>query len=275
MKMIKNIILGFMGMFVIFFGFAETSLAQEGQMTGEEIMKKRRHANMTMDQTSTVTMFLIDAQKNERKIVTSRFHKHYAGQEGLDSKSVFYTEFPPDQKGTGFLIWDYAVKGKPDDIWLYLPSLRSVRRMTTRDKNDSFMGSDLTFSDMGARRLDEDDHVIIWDKDGNCRGLSEPCYIIDSIPKDKDSPYGKKRYFISKKNWNARKIEFYDRNMKPLKLQLISWQKVGEVFAWKRVDIVNVQSKHKTIFEISDVKNDIGLTDAQFSDRMLERGGGR
>lgn len=273
--MIRKTVWRFLFFVLIFSSGMEAGFAQEKKLTAAEVMEKVNHANMTMDQTSIVTMILIDALGNERKIVTLRFHKHYGGKDGLDSKSVFYTDHPPDQKGTGFLIWDYSVEGKPDDLWLYLPSLRSVRRMTTRDQNDSFMGSDLTFADMGARRLDEDEHRMIFDGPGVCRGVNEPCYVVDSIPKEKDSPYGKKRYFISRKDWVARKVEFYDRTMKPLKLQLTTWQKVGDVLVWKRSEIVNVQSKHKTIFEISDVKNNVGLKDSRFSDRMLLRGPGR
>ncbi|VAX33060.1 hypothetical protein MNBD_NITROSPIRAE01-151 [hydrothermal vent metagenome] len=254
---------------VLFLG-AGNVLAQENKLTGAEVMERVQHANMTMDQTSIVTMILIDAQGNKRRIETLRFHKHMNGKDGLDNKSVFYTEFPPDQKGTGFLIWDYSIKGKPDDLWLYLPSLRSVRRMTTRDQNDSFMGSDLTFSDMGARRLDEDDHKLVFD--GLCKGCREPSYVVDSFPKETDSPYGKKRYFISKKDWVAHKVEFYDRNMKGLKLQTILWEKIGKVLVWTRSEIQNVQSKHKTIFEITEIKNDTGLRDSIFAARVLEKG---
>lgn len=247
--------------------------AEEQKFTALEIMKKVSETNMTMDQRSTVTMQLIDAQGNKRKIVTLRLHKHYAGKDQFETKSVFYTEFPPDQKGTGFLIWDYAIEGKPDDLWLYLPSLRSVRRMTTRDQHDSFMGSDLTFADMGARRLDEDVHVLVFE--GVCRGVEEPCYVVESTPKEKESPYGKKRFFISQKDWVARRIEFFDRNMKPLKLQSIVWQKIGEVLAWKHSEVINVQSNHQTIFDISDVKNNTGLGDEDFTERMLVRGAQR
>ncbi len=246
------------------------SVAEEGKLTALDVMKKVDQVNMTMDQSSTVKMTLIDSLGNKRTIITLRRHKHYGGKEGIDNKSVFFTEFPPDQKGTGFLIWDYAIEGKPDDLWLYLPSLRTVRRMTTRDQHDSFMGSDLTFADMGARRLDEDEHKLLFE--GVCKGLNEHCYVIDSIPKEKNSPYGKKRYFIAKKGWVAKKVEFYDRKMKPLKLQVIAWRRVGEVLVWTHSEITNVQSKHKTIFEISDVKNNTGLKDANFSDRALSRG---
>ncbi len=248
---------------------------EDNRLTALEIMEKLETVNMTMDQSSLVTMILIDAQGNKRKIETLRLHKHYGGKNGLDSKSVFFTEFPPDQKGTGFLIWDYAVEGKPDDLWLYLPTLRSVRRMSVRDQHDSFMGSDLTFADMGARRLDEDEHHLLHAGSGKCRSLGETCYVVESVPKEKDSPYGKKLFFISKKNWVARKVEFYDRNNKPLKIQHIKWQKVGEVLVWENSEIMNVQTKHKTIFDISEVKNNTGLVDADFSERMLVRGGRR
>jgi len=258
---------------LVFFLLGGLGRAEETPLTALDIMKKVEMANMTMDQTSLVTMILIDALGNERKIETLRYHKHYGGKSDLDSKSVFFTEFPPDQKGIGFLIWDYAIEGQPDDLWLYLPALRSVRRMTTRDQHDSFMGSDLTFADMGARRLDEDVHQLVPIDEGICPG--DPCYVIDSTPKEKDSPYGFKRFFISKKNWVAIKVEFYDRKKKPLKLQTISWQKVDDVLVWKSSNIRNVQNNHKTIFEISDVKNDTGLTDDDFSERILVRGGRR
>ena len=268
--MIRKIWAIFSLLFVFSFAVSSVGFAEE-RHSALEIMKQVDEINMTMDQTSHVKMTMTDALGNTRKIETLRLHKHYAGKNGIDNKSVFFTEFPPDQKGTGFLIWDYATEGKPDDLWLYLPSLRSVRRMTTRDQHDSFMGSDLTFADMGARRLDEDEHHLIFE--GDCRpGLNEPCFVIDSIPKEKNSPYGKKRFYISKKDWVPRKIEFYDRKMKPLKLQIISWQQVEDVLAWTRSEILNVQTKHRTLFEISGVKNNTGLRDDTFTERMLERG---
>jgi hypothetical protein len=270
---LKNIT-AFVLFFVVFFNFSlRVSQAENDAPTAIEIMEKLEVVNMTMDQRSLVTMILIDAEGSKRTIETLRLHKHYGGKNGLDSKSVFFTEFPPDQKGTGFLIWDYAVEGKPDDLWLYLPSLRTVRRMSTRDQHDSFMGSDLTFADMGARRLDEDEHVLLHSGAGKCRGLNEACYVVESIPREKDSPYGKKRIFISQKDWVARKVEFYDRDNKPLKIQHIKWQRVGDVLVWESSEITNVKTLHKTIFNITEVQNNTGLGDVDFSERMLVRGG--
>ncbi|MFQ5598231.1 MAG: outer membrane lipoprotein-sorting protein [Nitrospiria bacterium] len=246
--------------------------AAEKNLTAIDILEKVEMVNMTMDQTSLVRMILIDPLGNKKKIDTVRLHKHYGGKKGLHSKSVFFTEFPPDQKGIGFLIWDYAIEGQPDDLWLYLPSLRNVRRMTTRDQHESFLGSDLTFDDMGARRIDEDDHILVSSGDEHCLGLKEPCYVIESIPKEKDSPYGMKRFYISKKDWVPRKIEFFDRARQPFKLQHIQWMQVDDVLVWESSMVRNLKTNHRTVFEISEVQNNTGLSENDFSERVLIRG---
>src|SRR3989304_4997902 len=130
--------------------------ATQAALSGLDIMKKEDELPQGDDQKSTVTLRLISAQGQERKIVTSRDWKNYRGKEGFYSKTLFFTDFPPDVKSTGFLIWDYEQEGKTDGLWLYLPSLRKVSTVSSRDQNDAFMGSDLTFADMGQRRLDED-----------------------------------------------------------------------------------------------------------------------
>jgi hypothetical protein len=76
------------------------------KLDGLAIMKKSRELYLSKDQISTVTLQLIDKDASERKIVTRRLWKNYAGQDGLDSKTLFWTEFPPENNGTGFLIWD-------------------------------------------------------------------------------------------------------------------------------------------------------------------------
>jgi outer membrane lipoprotein-sorting protein len=238
------------------------------KLDGLAIMKKSRDLYLSKDQISTVTLQLIDKDGSERKIVTRRLWKNYAGQDGLDSKTLFWTEFPPDNKGTGFLIWDYATDGKPDDLWLYLPSLRQSRRMTTRDQDDAFMGSDLTFADMGQRRLDEDVHTLIGDGKAN----DILCYIVQSVPKEKNSIYSKKESCISKKDWLTVGVNYFDRKGVLLKTQTIEWMEKGGVHIYKQMMVKNVQTGHSTIFTISDLKLDNGLRDDELTERALKTG---
>jgi len=238
------------------------------KLDGLEIVKKSRSIYQSKDQVSTVTLELIDKAGSTRKIVTKRLWKSYNGEDGLDSKTLFWTEFPPDNRGTGFLIWDYATDGKPDDLWLYLPSLRQSRRMTTRDQDDAFMGSDLTFADMGKRRLDEDIYTLLGEGEYN----KVPCYIVQSVPKEKDSMYSKKISCISKKNWLALKIEYFDRKGERLKTQDIEWQEKEGVYIYKKMVVKNVQTGHRTIFSITDLRLDNGLRDNELTERALKAG---
>ncbi len=235
---------------------------------GLAIVKKSRELYLFKDQIATVTLQLIDKDNSERKIVTRRLWKNYTGQAGLDSKTLFWTEFPPENRGTGFLIWDYTTDGKPDDLWLYLPSLRQSRRMTTRDQDDAFMGSDLTFADMGQRRLDEDAHTLIGEGQFN----NTPCYVVQSVPKEKNSIYSKRVSCISKADWLTLKIDYYDRKGDLLKTQTIDWQEKGGFHIYKKMVVNNIQTGHSTIFTISDLKLNNGLKDDELTERALKAG---
>jgi hypothetical protein len=133
-----------LGMAVAWHVGAGSPGAAEEPLTGRDVMKKSRELYLAKDQVSTVTLRKIDKKGDEQRIVTKRYWKAYGGKEGFESKTLFVTEVPPDQRGVGFLIGDYAKAGQPDDLRLYLPSLKQVRRMTTREQDDAFMGSDLT-----------------------------------------------------------------------------------------------------------------------------------
>lgn len=245
-----------------------TAVAAESELTGLDVMKKTRELYLANDQLSTVTLRKIDKRGDEQKIVTKRYWKAYGGKDGFESKTLFVTEFPPDQRGVGFLIWDYNKPGQADDLRLYLPSLKQVRRMTTREQDDAFMGSDLTFADLGQRELGEDTHTLL--KTEKC-GPAE-CYVVQSVPKDQESLYGKKITWVPATDFTPWRIDYYDRKGDLLKTQSIEWQRPNTVWAWKRAEVKNVQTSHKTLFEISDLKNNVGLTDDEFSERILKTG---
>src|SRR3970040_2161383 len=81
-------------------------------LSGLDIMKKVDELPQGDDQKSTVTLRLISTQGQERKIATTRYWKNYRGKDGFYSKTLFFTDFPPDVKSTGFLIWDYSQEWK-------------------------------------------------------------------------------------------------------------------------------------------------------------------
>ncbi|MFQ5780551.1 MAG: outer membrane lipoprotein-sorting protein [Nitrospiria bacterium] len=249
-------------------------VAEEGSppttsnMTGAEIMQRSKDLIYKVDdQKNTVNLLLIERDGSKKKIVATRYWKNYRSREGFDSKMLLITDFPPDSRGVSFLIWDYS-KDKTDDLWLYLPALRMVRRISAQDQNDAFLGSDLTFGDMGQRRIDEDVHRLL--REETYRGV--PTHVVESTPKEKETIYSKKVSWISKEGGTVLKIDYYDRNRKLLKRQTIDWQTLNNLHVWKRTNVTNVQNGHRTVFEVNNLEVNIGLKDNDFSERTLKTG---
>lgn len=248
---------------------AEEASPSSNASTGTEIIKKSRELiYQIQDQKNKVILHLIEKDGSKKRIEATRYWKNYRAQEGLDSKMLLTTDFPPDSRGISFLIWDYSKENKTDDLWLYLPALRMVRRISAQDQNDAFLGSDLTFGDMGQRRLDEDEHKLLREEGY----LGTQTYVVESVPKEKESIYSKKVSWISKENWTVLKIDYYDRNAKLLKKQMIEWQTLDNFSVWKKTEVINVQNGHKTIFEVSDLHVNGGLQDEDFTERSLKTG---
>ena len=254
------------------FAFAQTP-APETLPSGEEAIKKSKELLYEIkDQKNKVTLKLIDQNGSMKEIVALRHWKNNNNENGFSSKTVIFTEAPADMRGQAILIWDYSALDKGEDIWIYLPGLRNVRRVLPQQQDEAFMGSDLTFADMGQRRLDEDVHQSI--RKESYRGI--PCVVVESTPKEKGNLYSKRISWISEKDDTIQKIDYYDRNGKLLKRQTIDWNdlKDGEkkIHIWQKTDIINVQSGHKTVFLVSDLKINSGLSDGDFTERALQGG---
>ena len=61
--------------------------------------------------------------------------------------------YPNDIRGTGFLVWEHPKVD--DERFLYLPSLGRVRRIAGAETQESFVGSDFTYEDIGGRELED------------------------------------------------------------------------------------------------------------------------
>ena len=62
-------------------------------------------------------------------------------------------EAPADLRGMALLTLEN--RGRADDTWVYLPSLRRNRRITAHRRADAFLGSDLAYADFERHRVDE------------------------------------------------------------------------------------------------------------------------
>lgn len=226
------------------------------------------------DQKTQLTIVLRDKAGNEKKTVYRRFWKDYKGRDGIEDKMVLFTEFPADAKGAGFMRWAYtAGADKNADQWIYLPELKKTRRVSVRDPGDSFLGSDLTYADIGIRELDADEHSIVQTTQ---RG-EENFIVVQSVPRNKsDALYAKVvSVFVKGKDWDScvkRQVDYFDKRGEPLKRQVIKWQQVDNAWLWDEVVVINSQTGHSSTFQVANASINNGLDDNIFSERNLSRG---
>lgn len=67
-------------------------------------------------------------------------------------KELVYVQSPADLRGFGNLTYRYNDQNKPDDSFAYIPAMRRVRRLTSGQRFDPFVGCDSSIGDF--RTLD-------------------------------------------------------------------------------------------------------------------------
>ncbi len=234
------------------------------KLTGKQIIEKVYNRPSGDDQSSNLTMTLINAQGKQRV----RKLKQYLKDNGTVEKKIMFFTAPADVKGTSFMNWSYS-NGKSDDQWIYLPALKKIKRISSDSKGDYFMGSDFTYDDLGDRHPSEDTHKLLREETVN--GVK--CYVVQSIPKDEDYMYSKTITWINKANFIGVKKEFYDEDGDLLKIMHVnSSQKISGITVVTKITMVNKQKNHKTIISLSNVKINSGIPDSKFTERMMMRG---
>ena len=116
------------------------------------------------DSRLTMQMRLFDRQGRARERTLGV--NGLRGQGGTGDRVLVRFTYPNDIAGTGFLVWERP--GGDDDRFLYLPALARVRRITGAERQESFVGSDFTYEDIGGRALDDYTYTLV---DGSERQL--------------------------------------------------------------------------------------------------------
>ncbi len=239
--------------------------------TAEDWAKKNFSASKVDDSTSDSTFRLINASGQERVRQTTGSTKLIPGT--TDNQRLVNFLSPSDVKGTKTLLVEHT--GKDDDIWIYLPAMKKVRRLVANNKKDSFVGTDFSYGDVIGHRVDEWTHKILREEkvDG------KDCVVLESLPKNdavkENSGYSKRIGWIAKESGIAVRGEIYDQSGQLLKK--VTATKVEKVDAKKdkwqpmRLEAENVQSGHRTVLEFSNFKANVGVKNELFTSRNLEK----
>lgn len=244
--------------------FAVSPIISAQELTGREIVEKVYTLPTGDDQTSNLTMTLINKSGKERIRKIKQFTKDLGDVE----KSIMFFQSPADVKNTSFMSWTYD-NDKNDDQWIYLPALKKVKRISSDSKSDYFMGSDFTYDDLGDRKLDDDTHRLIGEE--SIDGIDY--YVVESTPKDEEYMYSKTKTWIRKDNFIGLKKEFYDEDEDLLKvLKIKKFEEISGFLVITNSEMENVQKNHRTTMVLDNIEINTNIPTSKFSERMMMRG---
>jgi hypothetical protein len=248
-----------------------TSHAHAGTPTAADVMEKSVATGRVAGSTSTATVDLFTAKNEKRSRVTTVTTK--LQKNGTDTDRVVRFLSPADVRGTATLLIEHS--SGDDDIWIYLPALKKVRRIASSNKSDSFVGTDFSYADVIGHKTADWTHALLADEkvDG------QDCYVVESKPKSDDvkssSGYSKRKSWIRKDNFVAIKVEAWDPGGKLVKSMTYSQVELVDDKHGKYqpmvLDATNVQSSHRTTIKLANFKLQADVEDSVFTTAALER----
>ena len=168
--------------------------------------------------------------------------------DGVRSKGSLHPILEPfDLKGVGETSIRYVSADRQDDTWLYLPSLRRVRRLSSAQRSDALFGQDTDVDsyDGYAGQIPWFDWKYLGDKEiiasfhseafpvKYCEGSADfifcdtwekrKAYVVEGVAKLPQYAYGKRLLFIDKETYYIAYTDIFDRSGQLWKVWVNQW----------------------------------------------------
>jgi len=203
-----------------------------------------------------------EGQKSLRSLKIKSLEVNGDGDKGLISFIK-----PNDVYGTKFLSFSHV--NKADDQWIYMPSIKRIKRISSANKSGPFMGSQFAYEDLSSFEVDKYKYKYIRDEEIN--GIK--CHVLELYPNYKYSGYKKQILWVDNERYIPIKNEYYDRKNELLKtLHYNNYVQYLDKY-WRSMSqlMENHQNGKSTHIEMSEYIFLAGFTAKDFSRNRLSR----
>ena len=168
--------------------------------------------------------------------------------EGMRRRESLHPILEPfDLKGVGVTNIRYISPQKQDDTWLYLPSLRRVRRLSTAQRSDALFGQDTDVDSYGGYAghiawmdwkflgehemlgcIHAENFPVKWGEGSADFAFDDVwekrnVWVVEGMSKLPQYAYGKRVLFIDKEAWVVPYSDIYDRSGELWKIWINDW----------------------------------------------------
>jgi hypothetical protein len=260
---------------------AVAGTGQPAPLTADAVARQVQDRSTGRDSRSSMRMKLFDRHNRVREralsIVTLRGREVPGAPPTApdgDRLLIRFT-YPNDIRGTGFLVWEHPKSD--DERFLYLPSLGRVRRIAGSEAQESFVGSDFTYEDIGGREFEDyayafagpDGQNASWTPPGG--GPSRPAWRLESRRKDASAEFPRVVSIVLKDAFIVAGADVYNRRNERQKVYTV--RRIDQIEGiWTVMESEMTNGIEKTRTELDDETMDynVGLRESDFSRRELE-----
>ena len=260
--------------------------AQSRRLTATDVARRVQDRNTGRDSRMRMRMKLVDRRGRVRERVLEvtglRGRTSPGAAPGAPDGDRLLIRFvyPNDIRGTSFLVWEHP--SSDDERFLFLPSLGRVRRIAGAETQDSFVGSDFTYEDIGGREFDDytysfsgsDAETASWTPPSG--GPARAAWRVESRRKDASVQFPRAVSLVLQDSFVVVQADIHNRRDERQKVYAVRrLEHVDGVWTVMDSEITNTLEKTRTELTVEQADYNVGLGDADFSRRELERAGGR
>ncbi len=240
-------------------------------LTPDAVARRLQERDLGRDSRADMRMRIYDRQGRvrERTLLILRLR----GKAGEGDKALIRFLSPNDIKGTALLVWEHP--NADDERFLYLPALGRVRRIAGEEKQQSFVGSDLSYEDIGGRDLADytyayADENAAWTAPD---GAKLPAWALESRAKDRNADFPRSVSLVLKDRFVIGHSDIYNqRNERAKIFDVRRLDRVDGILTVLDLVVSNEIQKTRTELTTTSIRYNVGLTDNDFTRRQLEQG---
>ena len=255
-------------------------LQPQPSLTADAIARRIQDRDTGQDSRSVMRMKLFDRHGRARERALSMASLRGRGNPGAsptapdgDRLLIRFT-YPNDIRGTGFLVWEHP--SAQDERFLFLPSLGRVRRIAGTETQESFVGSDFTYEDIGGREFDEYTYSLVEDNatwTPPSGGPPRPAWRLESKRRDASAQFPRVVSLVLKDSFIVVQADIYNRRNEKHKTYTVRrLEQIERIWTAMESEMSNALEKSRTELVIEKMDYNSGVQESDFARRELERG---
>ena len=173
-------------------------IAQTSLEKGLAIAKEMKSRNTGWNNSRSDMLMILRTKKGQE--ITREMRSRSLEVEGDGDKALTVFDTPLDVKGTSFLSHSH-VQGN-DDQWIFIPAIKRVKRISSRNKSGPFLGSEFAFEDLSSFEVEKFSFNYLDDEELNGAIM----FVIEMDPVDKYSGYTRTVAWVDQDHYRVHKI---------------------------------------------------------------------